>query len=151
MELDELQNQTFLRATAVTREAYPPERRMSGERLSRYLDRRAFGVVSSSRPDGRPHAALTSYVRRDTNFWMPMVAGTVRERNVRQEPWLVLVITEGDRSEHIVVIVEGPCTIVAKPDAPADVAATAPEPWVSMWLRLDATRLISYAAEGARA
>lgn len=151
MELDELQSQTFLRATAVTRDAYPPERRMVGERLFRYLDRRAFGVVSSTRPDGRPHAALTSYVRRGVNFWMPTVAGAVRETNVRHEPWLVLVITEGDRSEHVVVIVEGPCTIVAKPDVPSDVAATASETWVSVWLRLDAARLISYAAEGARA
>lgn len=151
MELDELQNQTFLRATAVTRDAYPPERRMTGVRLSGYLDRRVFGVVSSTRLDGRPHAALTSYVRRGTNFWMPTVAGAVRQTNVRHEPWLVLVIAEGDRSEHVAVIVEGPCSVVAKPDVPSDVAATAPETWVSKWLRLDATRLISFASEDASA
>ncbi|MHB2022148.1 MAG: pyridoxamine 5'-phosphate oxidase family protein [Mycobacteriales bacterium] len=151
MELDELQDKTFLGATAATRESYPPERRMTGERLSGYLDSRAFAVASSTRPDGRPHAALTSYVRKGTSFWLPTVAGAVRERNVRHEPWLVLVIAEGERSEHVAVVVEGPCTVVAKPDVPADVAATTPGTWASSWLRLDARRLISYAAEDARA
>ncbi|MDA8101962.1 MAG: pyridoxamine 5'-phosphate oxidase family protein [Nitrospiraceae bacterium] len=148
MDLDELQEQTFARATPVTRGSYPPERRLSGELLSGYLDRRVFGVVTSTRPDGRPHAAMTSYVRRGTTFWMPTAAGSVRERNVRNEPWLVLVVTEGDRSEHVVVIVEGPCSVVAKPDVPSDVATAASGEWVAVWLRLEAARLISYAAEG---
>ncbi|MDA8372799.1 MAG: pyridoxamine 5'-phosphate oxidase family protein [Actinomycetota bacterium] len=148
MDLDELQEQTFARATSVTRGSYPPERRLSGEFLTGYLDRRVFGVATSTRPDGRPHAAMTSYVRRGATFWMPTAAGSVRERNVRNEPWLVLVVTEGDRSEHVVVIVEGPCSVVAKPDVPSDVATTASGEWVAVWLRLDAARLISYAAEG---
>ena len=50
MELDELQSQTFLRATAVTRDAYPPERRMVGERLFRYL---VLGVTSTGHPGRR--------------------------------------------------------------------------------------------------
>jgi hypothetical protein len=86
MELDELQDQTFARATAATRNACPSERRLSGERLSGYLARRAFGIASSTQPDGRPHAAITSYVRRGTSFWMPTAAGAVREANVRKEP-----------------------------------------------------------------
>ena len=151
MELDELQDQTFSRATAITRDAYPPERRLGGERLTGYLDRRDYGVVSSTRPDGRPHAALTTYTRRGTTFWLPTVAGSIRETNVRNQPWLVLTVTEGDRSEHVVVIVEGTCTVVSDSHVPGDVLATAAEAWVSVWLRLDASRLISYAAAGARA
>ncbi|MDA8262847.1 MAG: pyridoxamine 5'-phosphate oxidase family protein [Actinomycetota bacterium] len=150
MDLDELQEQTFARATAVTRSAYPPERRLSGKRLSGYLDRRIFGVVTTTRPDGRPHAAITSYRRRGSTFWMPTAAGSVREGNVRNEPWLVLVVTQGERDEHVVVIVEGPCSVVDEPDVPADVVATTPEAWVSVWLRLDAARLLSYAAEGSK-
>ena len=149
MDLDELQARTFARATPVTRGAYPPERRLGGQRLSGYLDRRVFGVATTARPDGRPHAAMTSYIRRGTTFWMPAAAGTVRERNLGNEPWMVLVVTQGDRAEHVVVIIEGRCGIVAKSDVPADVVASAPEDWVSVWLRLEAARLLSYAAEGA--
>ncbi|MDA8210242.1 MAG: pyridoxamine 5'-phosphate oxidase family protein [Actinomycetota bacterium] len=149
MDLDELQERTFAGATAVTRRAYPPERRLSGERLSGYLDRRAFGVATSARPDGRPHAAIVSYVRRGTTFWMPTAAGSVRQRNLNRVPWLVLAVTEGERAEHVVAIVEGPCRAAPKPEVPPDVAATAQEEWVSVWLRLDAERVLSYAAEGS--
>lgn len=151
MDLDALQDETFARATAVTKDAYPPERRLRGERLYGYLDRRAFGVVSSTRPDGRPHATPVSYLRRGSTFWMPTVGGSVREANVRAQPWLVLIVTEGDRGAHVVVIVEGPSSVVAAGDVPEDVASRAPEPWVRLWLRLDAARLLSCAAEGAAA
>jgi hypothetical protein len=149
-QLDRLQLATFAGATQATRDSYPPERRIEGGDLRDYLDRRVFAVVSSTRPDGRPHAALTSYVRRDTAFWLPTVAGSVREQNLRAQPWLVLVVAEGDRGEHIAVIVEGPGIVVMPADVPPDVVATTPEAWVSAWLQLDAQRLLSYAAEGAR-
>jgi hypothetical protein len=148
-QLGQLQEETFAKASTATRESYPPERRMVGEELSSYLDRRVFAVVSSTRPSGRPHAALSSYVRRDTTFWLPTVAGSVRERNLQSQPWLVLVIAEGDRGDHVAVIVEGPSAVMTPADVPADVVATAPDAWVSSWLRLDAQRLLSYAAEGA--
>jgi hypothetical protein len=148
--LDRIQQETFAGATEATRESYPPERRIFGEALRSYLDRRVFAVVSSTRPDGRPHAALTSYVRQDAAFFLPTVAGSVRERNLRTQPWLVLVVAEGDHDEHIAVIVEGPGVAMAAADVPPGVAATAPESWVSSWLRLDAERLLSYAAESAR-
>ncbi|MDA8399970.1 MAG: hypothetical protein M0008_07990, partial [Actinomycetota bacterium] len=60
-----------------------------------------------------------------------------------------LVVTEGDRAEHVVVIVEGPCHAVDKSAVPADVAETTREEWVSVWLCLEATRLISYVSEGS--
>jgi len=146
-QLDKLQEATFARATQATRDSYPPARRIMGEDLRGYLDRRLFAVVSSTRPDGRPHAAISSYVRRGTTFWLPTVAGSVRERNLRTQPWLVLVVAEGDRGEHIVVIVEGPVLVVAPPDVPAEVAAAVPGAWMSAWLRLDAQRLLSHADE----
>ena len=149
VDLDSLQDESFALATQATRESYPPERRLTGERLQRYLDRRAFAVAGSTRPDGRPHAALTSYVRVGTTFWLPTMAGSIRERNLHTQPWLVLVVAEGDHAEHIAVIVEGPCAVAAPDDVPSEVAATAQGPWVSVWLRLEAQRLLSYAADGA--
>jgi Pyridoxamine 5'-phosphate oxidase len=76
--LGELQDRSFVRANRATASSYPPENRLSAAELAGYLDRRAFAVVGSARPDGRPHAAMTSYVRRDAVFWLPTVAGSGR-------------------------------------------------------------------------
>jgi Pyridoxamine 5'-phosphate oxidase len=147
--LGELQERTFARATAATAGSYPPDQRLSAAQLASYLDRRAFAVVGSTRADGRPHAAMSVYIRRGATFWLPTVAGSVRERNLRTTPWLTLVIAEGDHGEHVMVLIEGPAEVVAPPEAPADVRAAATGDWVSAWIRLTAERLLSYAADGA--
>jgi hypothetical protein len=148
--LGRLQDRTFLRATAATLGSYPPGRRLNAAQLASYLDRRAFAVVGSTRPDGRPHAALSSYIRREGTFWLPTVAGSVRERNLRAAPWLTMAITEGDHDEHIAVLIEGSAEVVEQPLAPSDVRAAASGDWISAWIRLTADRLMSYGAEGAR-
>jgi hypothetical protein len=106
-ELAAVQEQTFAGATTATAGSYPPERRLSARQLADYLDRRAFAAIGSCRPDGRPHAAMSAYIRRGREFWLPTVGGSVRERNVRAGPWLTMTITEGDRDRHVVVLVEG--------------------------------------------
>jgi hypothetical protein len=146
--LGELQDRSFARATGATAASYPPERRLSGAQLASYLDRRAFAVIGSGRADGRPHAAMSVYFRRGVTFWLPTVAGSVRERNLRTTPWLTMVIAEGDHDEHIAVLIEGPAEILAPPQVPADVRAAATGDWVSAWIRVTAERLLSYAAEG---
>jgi Pyridoxamine 5'-phosphate oxidase len=144
--LGALQDRTSARATAPTVSAYPPERRLTGTQLAGYLDRRAFAVIGSARGDGRPHAALSSYIRRGVTFWLPTVAGSVRERNVRGTPWLTMVVEEGDRDAHIAVLIEGPAEMVAPDAVPADVRAAAQGDWVSAWIRLTAERVLSYRA-----
>jgi nitroimidazol reductase NimA-like FMN-containing flavoprotein (pyridoxamine 5'-phosphate oxidase superfamily) len=145
-----LQDRTFARATAATGVSYPPERRLTAAQLASYLDRRAFAVVGSTRENGRPHAAMSLYVRRGGTFWLPTMAGSVRERNLRGTPWLTMVIAEGDHPEHVAVIVEGPAEVVALPQVPADVRAAATRDWVSAWIRLTAERLLSYADENTQ-
>jgi general stress protein 26 len=147
--LGHLQTETFARATTATTSSYPPERRLTAAQLASYLDRRAFAVVGSARADGRPHAAMSSYLRRDTTFWLPTVAGSVRERNLRGTPWLTMVITEGDRGEHVVVILEGPAEVIAPAEVPDDVRSAARGDWVDAWIRLKAERVLSYATEAA--
>lgn len=147
--LGRLQTQTFARSTSATASSYPPERRLSGAQLASYLDRRAFAVVGSTRGDGRPHAAMSSYIRRGTTFWLPTVAGSVRERNLRGTPWLTMVIAEGDHGAHVVVIVEGPAEVIMPAGVPGDVRSAAQGDWVEAWIRLEAGRLLSYAADSA--
>jgi hypothetical protein len=52
-----------------------------------------------------------------------MVAGYVRERNVRHEPRLTMTITEGGRDAHVVVLIEGPADVLSSADVPADIRA----------------------------
>jgi nitroimidazol reductase NimA-like FMN-containing flavoprotein (pyridoxamine 5'-phosphate oxidase superfamily) len=104
---------TLARANEPTSHSYPPERRLDAAALTRFLDRRTFAVIATTRANGRPHATMSSYVRRGSVFWLPTLAGTVRERNIQRQPWASLVITEGDANEHVVVIIEGPAQMIA--------------------------------------
>jgi general stress protein 26 len=146
----DLQDRSFGRATAATNSSYPPEHRLSAAQLESFLDRRKFAVVGSGRADGRPHAAMSVYVRRGTTFWLPTMAGSVRERNVRRTPWLTLVIAEGDHPAHIAVITEGPVEVVEPDQVPPDVRAEMSGDWVNTWIRLTAERLLSYTDEDAK-
>jgi nitroimidazol reductase NimA-like FMN-containing flavoprotein (pyridoxamine 5'-phosphate oxidase superfamily) len=145
-ELGALQDQSFARASAATATAYPPERRLTAAQLARYLDRRAYAVVSSARADGRPHAAPSLFYRHGTEFWLPTVAGSARERNVRAHPWLALTVTEGDDEEHVAVLIEGPAEVVTAEEAPA-AFRTRPGDWAQVWL-LRAEKVFSYAEPG---
>ena len=146
-EIGAVQDRSFARASAATAKAYPPERRLTTAQLARYLDRRSYAVVSSARADGRPHAAPSLFYRRGTEFWLPTVTGSVRERNVRAHPWLALTVTEGDDDEHVAVLIEGPAEAVPPEAAPADFLSR-PGDWARVWLVLRTERILSYAEPG---
>ncbi|MBO0731351.1 MAG: hypothetical protein J2P57_18985, partial [Acidimicrobiaceae bacterium] len=57
--LSRLQEVSFNQAGPPVRKAYPPERRMTGPQLAAYLTRRTYALASSTRADGRAHAAPT--------------------------------------------------------------------------------------------
>jgi hypothetical protein len=149
MDLADLQERTFARATLTTGTTYPPERRLTAEQLVTYLDRRTYAVIGTTRADGRPHASMSMYLRRGATFWLPTVAATVRARNLREQPWLTLVVPEAEDDDHITVIIEGPTETLGLDETPGDVRAAFDRDWVSAWIRLRAERLLSYAAEGA--
>jgi hypothetical protein len=148
-ELADLQDRTFARATPTTHRTYPAERRLTAEQLASYLDRRTYAVIGTTRHDGRPHSSMSMYFRRGTTFWLPTVSATVRARNLREQPWLTLVVPEAEDDDHITVIVEGPAETLGLDETPDDVRAGFDRDWVSSWIRLRAERLLSYAAEGA--
>jgi hypothetical protein len=148
--LGRLQEESFSRAGQTVRNAYPPERRMTGPQLSEYLERRTYALASSTRPDGRAHAAPTLFSIYAEAFWLPTLSGAARVRNVRSHPWLALSILEGEHDTHAAVLTEGP----------AEVLATVPEPvrhttkmrnagggldWATVWLRVTPQRLFSFA------
>jgi Pyridoxamine 5'-phosphate oxidase len=144
-----LQEASFSRAGAV-RKAYPPERRMTALQLAGYLTRRTYALASSTRHDGRPHAAPTLFSIYAEAFWLPTLGDAARLGNVRAHPWLALSIIEGEHDTHAAVLTEGP----------AEVLATVPEDvrnitelrnrggsldWATNWLRMTPLRLFSFA------
>lgn len=153
--LAELQNRTFEGATATTKKSYPPERRLTAAQLTGYLDRREYAVVGTTRADGRPHASMSMYLRSGSSFWLPTMAGSIRERNLRAQSWLTLVIAENDDDTHIAVIAEGPAQIVALDELPDEIRAAVDRSfayvwkWVDAWICLQTERVLSYAAEAA--
>jgi len=147
--LGRLQDASFSRAGAV-RKAYPPERRMTGPQLAGYLARRTYAVASTTRPDGRPHAAPTLFSIYAEAFWLPTLGTAARLGNVRAHPWLALSILEGEHDTHAAVLTEGPAEVLAT--VPADVLSITERrnrggslDWATNWLRMTPQRLLSFA------
>jgi len=147
--LGRLQDASFSRAGAV-RKAYPPERRMTGPQLAGYLARRMYAVASTTRPDGRPHAAPTLFSIYAEAFWLPTLGTAARLGNVRAHPWLALSILEGEHDTHAAVLTEGPAEVLAT--VPADVLSITERrnrggslDWATNWLRMTPQRLLSFA------
>jgi len=147
--LGRLQDASFSRAGAV-RKAYPPQRRMTGPQLAGYLSRRTYALASSTRPDGRPHAAPTLFSIYAEAFWLPTLGSAVRLGNVRAHPWLALSILEGEHDNHAAVLTEGPAEVLVT--VPADVWSITELrnrggslDWATHWLRMTPQRLFSFA------
>jgi hypothetical protein len=148
--LGRLQEASFSRAGQAVRRAYPPARRMTGSQLGRFMERRTYALASTTRPDGRAHAAPTLFSIHAEAFWLPTLSDAARLRNVRAHPWLSLSVVEGEHDTHAAVLTEGP----------AEVLTTVPEEvrsitqlrnnggsldWAEAWLRMTPQRLFSFA------
>jgi hypothetical protein len=153
--LGRLQEDSFTRAGAVMRQAYPPERRMTGPQLAEYLARRSYALASTTRPDGRAHAAPTLFSTYAEAFWLPTLGAAARLRNVRAHPWLALSIVEGDHDTHAAVLTEGPAeALTAVPDDVRSLTEVRNRggtlDWATAWLRVTPQRLFSFAERGWR-
>jgi hypothetical protein len=147
--LDRLQEDSFSRAGTI-RKAYPPERRMTGSQLAGYLERRTYALASTTRPDGRAHAAPTLFCTYQEAFWLPTLGGAARLRNVRANPWLALSIIEGEHDTHAAVLTEGPAEVLTTaPDSVREITEARNEgdslDWAAAWLRVTPQRLFSFA------
>jgi hypothetical protein len=153
--LSRLQEESFTRAGPVMRQAYPPERRMTGPQLADYLARRSYALASTTRPDGRAHAAPTLFSTYAEAFWLPTLGAAVRLRNVRAHPWLALSIIEGDHDTHAAVLTEGPAEVLTT--VPDDVRSITEMrnrggtlDWATAWVRVTPQRLFSFAERAWR-
>lgn len=151
--LGRLQDASFSHAGPSMRRAYPPHRRMTALQLAGYLGRRTYALASTTRPDGRPHAAPTLFTLYDERFWLPTLGRAVRLGNVRATPWLALSILEGEHEIHAAVLTEGPAEVLTT--VPEDVWRITAQrngadglEWATAWLRMTPVRLFSFAEAG---
>lgn len=151
--LAELQDASFAGAGPATVGAFPPEHRLTGEQLLKVLTTRRNTVVSTTRPDGRPHSTPSAFVLFGRAIWLPVVAKAVRARNVAKQPWVSMVIAEGATDTHGVVIIEGPAELTESPPGGMEVVARnklGGVSWVERWIHLAPAKLLSYASPGWR-
>ena len=112
--LAEIQRLSYARASDALRRSWPEEQALDAAALAAFLGRKRYGVLATSRPDGRPHAAPVAYAVADGAFWVATVAG-LRLRNLRSTPWASLVVMEGELDQddagpgtaHVAVTAEG--------------------------------------------
>ena len=150
MWLDEVQDATFAGASSATTGSFGPGQRLSGEQLLKVLTTRRNAVVSTTRRDGRPHSTPCAFVLHERSIWLPLVPGAVRAKHVAKQPWVSMVIAEGQLDSHGVVIIEGPAAL-AEPGDDALEAAKAKlggVGWVGQWIRMTPERILSYASPG---
>lgn len=145
-----LQETSFDRAGSAMRKAYPPERRMSGPQLAGYLEHRTYALASTTRPDGRAHAAPTLFSLYEEAFWLPTLGAAARIRNVRAHPWVALSILEGEHDTHAAVLTEGPAEVLTTvPDQLREITELRNGgdtlDWATAWLRVTPERLFSFA------
>ncbi len=126
---------------------------MSGPRLADYLTRRTYALASTTRPDGRAHAAPTLFTIYAEAFWLPTLGGAVRVGNVRANPWLALSIIEGEHDNHAAVLTEGPAEVLTA--VPQDVRDSTELrntggslEWATAWLQMTPRWLFSFAETG---
>jgi hypothetical protein len=148
--LARLQEASFSGASPTLRTAYPPQRRMTGPQLAGYLQRRTYALASTTRPDGRAHAAPTLFSVYAEAFWLPTLGTAARLRNVKAHPWLALSIIEGEHDAHAAVLTEGPAEVLAT--VPHDLRTITESrnnggslDWATAWLRVTPQRLVSFA------
>lgn len=152
--LPRIQEASFARASAATRNAFPPERRMDGSSLLAFLSSRRSCVLATVRPDGRPHAAPVGYALVGTRFVFASLADATRVRNLRHRPYASIVVSHDEGDAHAVVIAEGTALIIPTLEASLEMrapfrdASGAMPAWVGAIIAVTPERLLSYAAPG---
>jgi nitroimidazol reductase NimA-like FMN-containing flavoprotein (pyridoxamine 5'-phosphate oxidase superfamily) len=125
---------------------------MDAAALAAFLDEVRYGVLATSRPDGRAHATPIGFVHFERALWIASVAGA-RLRNLRHLPYAALVVADGEGRSHRAVIVEGDVRLHRKfEDVPEEVPVAwrdryGSEPsWTVAFIELLPTRLFSFRA-----
>jgi len=152
--LAQLQAASFERANSATRVGYPKGKRMSGQELEQFVLDIAYLTIATVRSNGRPHAAMSTFVVHKGSAWIPTESGTLRLRNLATKPFAALVIAEGSDEDHRIVLTEGETRSASNSEVAPEVVeawrakyeeADGPG-WADSWVEVRLTKLFSYRA-----
>ena len=114
----QVQRRSIAASPPGTVEAWPAEDALDADEIRRLLEIRRYGVLATSRPDGRPHAAPVAFAAIDGHLWLASNRSTVRMRNLEHLPVASLVVMgPRDDDDHVALIVEGRVRIEDDTDA----------------------------------
>src|SRR6478609_3431106 len=159
MDVEELlviQRSSYEAATPAFRESWPEADALARDELAALLARHPYGVLATSRADGRAHAAPVAFVVHEGAFWFATVAG-LRLRNLAACAWAALVVMEGNADvgeagqTHQALTAEGPVLLHEIGDWQLFKTEwlrrhTDPPTWASTLVELRPKRLFSHAA-----
>jgi nitroimidazol reductase NimA-like FMN-containing flavoprotein (pyridoxamine 5'-phosphate oxidase superfamily) len=147
--LGRLQEESFGRAEQAVLGSWPRERAMDARTLADFLRAKDYCVLATGRPDGRPQARPVAFTVVDDSFWIATVAGR-RLTNLRRIPYASLVVMEGERTEHRMVLAEGAVELHDAMPEHVESAWRAKHGWHPTWAaafaELRPDRLFSYEA-----
>jgi Pyridoxamine 5'-phosphate oxidase len=153
-----VQQGSYARAGEGLRRSWPQAEALDRDALRRLLEDLVYGVLATSRPDGRAHAAPVAYSVDGGAFWVASVEGR-RLRNLRATPWASLVLFDGQRGgRHRALTAEGPVRLYEGPELadvrlrldPAWAARHEKAPdWAVALVELRPERIFSYASPDA--
>jgi hypothetical protein len=133
------------------RSAWPEVDALDAAGLTAFLSATDFAVLATSLPDGRPQARPVGFTVWEGAFWIASVAGQ-RLRNLEIRPHASLVVTEGGRGDHRMVLAEGPVSLhlleQVQPwlEAPWVARHGAWPKWAATMIELRPDRVFSYGA-----
>jgi len=148
--LVEAQRTSFRTAGRGLLRSWPPSDALDVGGFVDLLSRR-YGVLGTTRPDGRPHVAPVAFVVAKGALWVATVAGG-RLRNLRRSPYASMVVMEGEGGEHRAILVEGPVALHdPSPDLRRLWEARMEEgvEWAAAFVELGPERVFSHAARAS--
>jgi Pyridoxamine 5'-phosphate oxidase len=151
------QSRSYRAAGEGLKRSWPEADALDRDGLGALLGDVLYGVLATSRPDGRAHATPVAFSLAEEAFWIGSVEGR-RFTNLRALPWASLVVFDAGRGEHRALTAEG---TVALHEGPAftearerlDAAWTArhghPPDWAAVLLELRPERVFSHRPRSA--
>lgn len=109
LDLDALlavQSRSYLVAGEGLKRSWPETDALDRDGLRALLADVHYGVLATSRADGRAHATPVAFSVADRAFWIGSVEGR-RLSNLRAMPWGSLVVFDGSRGEQRALTAEG--------------------------------------------
>lgn len=152
-----VQSRSYRAAGEGLRRSWPEDDALDRDGLRALIHDVHYGVLATSRPDGRAHATPVAFSLAEGALWIGSVEGR-RLANLRETPWGSLVVFTGGRGEHRALTIEGS---VAIHEGAAFAAVRErrdgewaerhghPPDWAAAMLELRPERVFSHGPQGA--